>query len=249
MPALVHADSSADSTYAARTGLEATTAPPWNPDEPIGRRRAWEQAMLLPGRIVSLPISGLGLLTERSLLYAEQNGWISLSENSINPVGGDARIRPQLHKLGGRAGIGGALELRQPVRMGPTKTILSARYAATFRNYNGTQFSMIGRPLALQYGLEWRPEEHFYGIGNEVPRSSLSNYARQVEYVRLSAFDPWKPGDRSDAASMRAYGRKREIRSCALDVRAASRRSKSSSRRWATKCSTAVSSTWSTAGP
>jgi hypothetical protein len=79
---------------------------------------------------------------------------------------------------------------------GQMKTVFSARYAATFRNYNGTLFAVTGRPLALQYGMNWRPEEHFYGIGNESVPEGLSNYARQAEFVRLNAFDPWQPGDR-----------------------------------------------------
>jgi hypothetical protein len=196
IPAIASAAAS-DSTSFARadlTGLEATTAPPWNPPTPVERRRAWEQAMLLPGRIVSLPISALGLVTERGLRYGEEKGWIAISQNSVNPAG-NARIQPQLHRLGGRAGIGAGLQLRQPVMSGQMKTVLSARYAATFRNYNGTLLAVTGRPLALQYGFDWRPEEHFYGIGNEAERGALSNYARQSEFLRLNVFDPWRTGD------------------------------------------------------
>src|SRR5690348_8119364 len=59
-------DSSADSS------LAATSAPPWNPPHVIARRRLWEQAVLLPGRIVTLPLSGLDDVSNRMLLMAEK---------------------------------------------------------------------------------------------------------------------------------------------------------------------------------
>src|SRR5205085_2183159 len=40
--------------------LAATADPPWNPPSAMPPRRPWEQAVLLPGRIVSLPLVGVG---------------------------------------------------------------------------------------------------------------------------------------------------------------------------------------------
>src|SRR5262250_2604773 len=57
---------------AAREDLGPTTDPPWNPPHAIARRRGWEQAILLPQRIATYPLSALGYVADRSLLFAEQ---------------------------------------------------------------------------------------------------------------------------------------------------------------------------------
>src|SRR5437667_5590781 len=48
--------------------LGPTWQRPWNPPAAMPRRRGWERALLLPGRIVTLPLSGLGIATDRGLL-------------------------------------------------------------------------------------------------------------------------------------------------------------------------------------
>src|SRR5260221_5079036 len=58
---------------AASTDLAPTTALPWNPPRPESGRRFWETVVQLPGRIVTLPLSAIGLGTRDYLLFAEAN--------------------------------------------------------------------------------------------------------------------------------------------------------------------------------
>src|SRR5262245_1702651 len=66
-------------TAAATPGgdLGPTSDPPWNPPQAMGRRRLWEQALTLPGRIVTLPLSGLGYVTDKGLLLMEETAFIA----------------------------------------------------------------------------------------------------------------------------------------------------------------------------
>src|SRR5262249_54032478 len=56
--------------------LAPSTAPPWNPSAAVPRRKTWENVVLFPGRVISLPLSGLGRLTDRALLQGEQSGLV-----------------------------------------------------------------------------------------------------------------------------------------------------------------------------
>src|SRR5580765_7735434 len=40
--------------------LRPTTQAPWNPSHALARRRTWERAVLMPERIVTLPLTALG---------------------------------------------------------------------------------------------------------------------------------------------------------------------------------------------
>src|SRR5262249_11275801 len=53
--------------------LAASSAPPWNPERPVPAGEGWEAALRLPGRILSLPISGLGYLANGTLPRLESN--------------------------------------------------------------------------------------------------------------------------------------------------------------------------------
>jgi hypothetical protein len=56
------ASDSNSSVPAEGDDLGPTSAPPWNPPRAISARRTWEVVVLAPGRIVSLPLSGLGYI-------------------------------------------------------------------------------------------------------------------------------------------------------------------------------------------
>src|SRR5262249_6039388 len=146
----------------ASDSLAASSDPPWNPPRALAPREAWEQAVLLPGRIVSLPLVGLGAATREGTLWLEHQGLI--------PIGPQAprvrRPRPiSLHvpNLPEGAGAGAAVELRNPGRgIVPT---MAVRYTGTFRLYNSTLVSLSEGPVLLQYGYDWRPRDPIYGVG------------------------------------------------------------------------------------
>ena len=173
--------------------LEATSEAPWNPPRALPPRQPWEQAVLLPGRIVSLPLVGLGAGT-RSL-----TGWLEAQDRI--PTGPQApRVKRtrlvslHLPKLGDRAGTGGAVEVRTPSVMGLLPTI-SARYTATLRLYNSTLIGISRGPLAVQYGYDWRPKDPIYGIGLASSHDSLADFATQDEVVKASV--NWATADSS----------------------------------------------------
>jgi hypothetical protein len=145
-------------------------------------RRAWEQVVLLPGRVVSLPFTGLGAVTRHSLLYLENRGRVPIApqppRTKVPPMVGF-----QMLGLGDRTGLGGAVALHSPPSMG-IMPMLSARYAATTYLYNSTELGASRGPVALAYGYDWLPQEQYYGVGNSSSHDSLSDYATQDEFVR-----------------------------------------------------------------
>ena len=169
--------------------LAATWQEPWNPPHALARRRAWEQVVLLPGRLVSLPLSGLGYVTSQSLEFLEQSG-----RAPIGPTTPGSRSRwpiaPRLAHLGDRTGLGAGVAA-QFVLPDPIHSRLGVEYAASNKFYNRTVASWSGKPLLLQYGYEWRPQDRFYGVGTSSSRDSVSDYAVQGEFVRGGARWAW----------------------------------------------------------
>jgi hypothetical protein len=163
--------------------LDASSEVPWNPPRPMARRCGWEQAMLLPGQLISLPLSGLGYVTSNLLLSLEQSPRFANGLAPRQQAGGRAVIL-KTPRMGDRIGLGGAVEVRQDLLRGALGSTVSAEYAATLHRYNRTLLTWSGRPLSLQYGYEWRPQELFYGVGNDTPEDGLSDYASQGEFVR-----------------------------------------------------------------
>jgi hypothetical protein len=162
--------------------LAASWSTPWNPPRALPPRQPWEQAVLLPGRIASLPLVGLGAGTRRLTEWLEAQDRIP-----IGPQGPRLKrarlVSLHLPKLGDRAGLGGAVQVRTPSVMGLLPTI-TARYTGTLRLYNSTQVGISRGPVALQYAYDWRPRDPIYGIGLSSSHDSLANFALQDELVR-----------------------------------------------------------------
>ena len=183
--------------------LGATSEVPWNPPQAMPSRLAWERAVLLPGRIVSLPLLALGSgpITLPPLRAGPRlpRDWSSRQGSGRRGVA----IGPANREIGpdwaarSRSGsdlLRGALESR-----------VSLEYTATVRRYNRTLLTWSGRPLSLQYGYEWRPREQFYGIGDDAREDGVSDYASQGEFVRAGMTwesnrerDPSQPRRSSD---------------------------------------------------
>jgi hypothetical protein len=177
------------------SSLAATSEKPWVPAKPIPNREGWESFLLLPGRILSLPLVGLGHAAERGLTYGEDSGKIPMAVFSGGPVYQPPRYGLSIKPPGlpDHSGFGAAAELREPIPLvsGRLKTQLLGRYAASVQNYNRTQIQIVGRPGVLEYGYDWRPEERFYGLGPGSSRDSLSDYAVQSEWLRLGIDYGW----------------------------------------------------------
>jgi hypothetical protein len=189
-------------SFAASDSLAASTQAPWNPPHAMPRRRAWEQAVLLPGRVLSLPLVGLGAISEPLLLRVETDPRFAYG-STPSPSGAWRYASLRTSRMGDRTGLGGAIALHAPVGRGSHTTTLSGEFAATLHHYNRTLLTWSGRPLALQYGYEWRPQERFYGLGMASRVSGVSGYSAQTEFVR--AIGVWETA--RAAASTRTLAR------------------------------------------
>ena len=94
---------------------------PWNPPGTVSPRLPWEQVVLLPGRIVSLPLVGLGAVTRHSMFYLESRGRIPIA-----PGAPRAKIAPMIGfevlGLGDRTGLGGAVAVTPHLAVTKTPT-------------------------------------------------------------------------------------------------------------------------------
>ncbi len=187
--------------------LAASYAAPWNPPRPLLARRPWERAMLLPGRIISLPLSGLGYLTRRSMLVIEDSGRVPMG-----PQPPRAKHSPSvavgLSHFGDRTGVGLSLELRTPEPRREFVPRFGVQYSATTHFYNRTQATLTSGPASLQYAYEWRPQEQFHGIGLESAEDSLSDYAIEFETARAGLTRAWgrDPDRNQPRLTLNAWG-------------------------------------------
>jgi hypothetical protein len=160
--------------------LAASTEAPWIPDAPVGAASPLETALGLPGRVVSLPISGLGYLTKRSMVVVEDTQLVPSAMYLI-------AVLPQLGvavspaSLGDRTGFGVKARLALP----RLQDFLSAEWDGSTREYSSTRVRAGYGPVRLEYGYDWRPEDRFHGLGLETSDEDATSYAIQGQHVRL----------------------------------------------------------------
>jgi hypothetical protein len=159
--------------------LAPSTAPPWNPDRPLPRRRAWERAVLLPGRVATLPLSALGALTSTTLQRAEDAELVKTTPSAR--VTTRAGFRPGFASLGDRSGVGPSLDYVTPVG----EARLRARAEATTNAYAAGRLALEWAPMTLAAATAWRPRERFYGLGMAGDDSRPSDYALARDLVEL----------------------------------------------------------------
>ena len=166
--------------------LGPTTAPPWNPPRPVNRQETWERVVRFPGRVVSLPLSALGMASERSLLFVE-------SHNVIPRAAAAFRSAPTIGvgiipaSLGDRTGFGLGIRISPPW----VRKFMRTEWSASTAGYDRTRLLLFQGPASLEYGYDWRPQDRFYGIGLQSREEDVSSVASQTEHVRLSARWPW----------------------------------------------------------
>ena len=169
---------SVDST----TDLGPTSSVPWNPPRAVPTHESWEQVLNAPLTLVSLPIRGLGALSEAGLLRVQEDHLVPRVEYGI-AVTARSGIRAGPVGLGDRSGIGAAVTFAPPQARG----WLRASLAGSLRRYHRGSAEVGPRWLFAGYTREWRPREPFYGIGANALESDISNYAVQSEWEELRA--------------------------------------------------------------
>jgi len=160
--------------------LAATTAPPWIPEEAVPREKPWETALRLPFRIISLPLTGLGYVTEHTFLLVEETNLVNRARVTFEPLPkAGFRILPA--SLGDHTGLGLALAYSPPY----LRHHLVARFDGSLQQYNRTAIQAAYGPMSLGYQYDWRPKERFFGIGPATSIDDVSNFATQSQSMRL----------------------------------------------------------------
>lgn len=201
------ADSVSAMALAAATGpagpdarhddLDATSDPPWNPAHPVLRRRLWEYAVLLPGRIVSLPLSAVGRIADYSLTFVEQRDIpqrVAYVTKAL-PQRTGLLIKPA--SLGDRTGLGGTFDARTKFLKVGYAEFLRVTHSASTLHYHETLLRMSGAPASFEYGYAWRPQDQFFGRGMQTAEGPAANYATETEWARATLDIAWNRREES----------------------------------------------------
>src|SRR5205085_6033698 len=116
------------------------------------RRRLWEQAVLLPGRIATLPFSALDNGTNRLLLMAERHALLTRLAGARQASAAPAGLALQGPGFGDRAGLGVQVEAHASLFRKYHRVKLSVAQAFTNRDYQGTHVRLFGENH-LEYDL------------------------------------------------------------------------------------------------
>ena len=160
--------------------LAATTEPPWVPEKAVPRERPWETTVRLPFRILALPFTALGYVTEKTFLTIEETNFVNRVRVTFEPIP-KAGFRIMPAALGDHTGLGLAVAYSPPV----LRQHLVARFDGSLQQYNRTSIQAGWGPATLGYQYDWRPKERFFGIGPNTDIDSVSNFATQSQSVRL----------------------------------------------------------------
>lgn len=171
--------------------LAPSWQPPWNPEKPVARRRAWENVVLLPQRLLSLPLSAVGIGMDRGLLLVEDIGLPQKIGSVTRSFPDRTGLRVAYASLGERTGMGLRGEAHATFKMLGTRSTVSVAHSATLRTYHDTQLGFSVAPLTIQYDYQWRPMERFYGIGMDAPGADRTDYAVQTQQLNASLGYSW----------------------------------------------------------
>ena len=179
-PATTAAADSLAAHPTASDDLSASTAPPWVPDRPVAASRPWETALTLPGRIVTLPLSAVGIASKHTMIAIEDAAFIPKLLFVIAAIP-QAGLTLTPASLGERTGFGVSVGLDVP----GLKRHLSLQYDGSTQNYNRTRVGARYGPARLDYAYEWRPQDRFYGQGLGASLDDTTTFATQTQGVRL----------------------------------------------------------------
>jgi len=184
----------------AANDFAPSSDPPWNPSQPIGRRRAWEQAILLPQRILTYPLSMLRAGTDWGLRKFENTNYFAKFVALDNPPVRRAMVAypPKrvgfvvgAARLGDNTGLGGRFQVHAPVFPGQWRSLAFAEHSVSTSHYHETRLGLSGDLGAIEYDYDWRPMDRFYGLGMGSSKSGISNFATQYDQVRTTLQYVW----------------------------------------------------------
>jgi hypothetical protein len=187
------ADAVADS--AARDRLAPTAQSAWVPAAPVPASETWETVLRLPGAVISLPLRGLGHLTESGLVYAEEENVIPRLM-ALLAFQEDLGLVVLPASLGDRTGLGGTVAWAPP----GLGQYLTGELSGSTSHYNRERVAAFAGPLRAVYTSEWRPQDQFIGIGMGFDEGDESVYAARSQSLRVIAVYPDRPRRRASLA-------------------------------------------------
>lgn len=154
------------------SGLEPTSAAPWNPPRPAPAHETWETVLNAPLTLASLPVRALGAGVNAGLLVVQENRWVPRVQVmlSLSPPWGIG-LRPA--SLGERTGFGGAVTFEP----NPRRSWLRAGLEGSTLRYGRGRIELGPRPLFASYTHDWRPQEPYFGAGMDSRQEDASNYS------------------------------------------------------------------------
>lgn len=179
-------NANATTDAATDTSFAPSTAPPWNPPHPAPRYEMWEHVLHVPGRIVTLPFSVLGLGLQAGLLKLEDKGVLHYG-NSPSASKGSNGVIIGPASLGDRTGFGGRISL-PPV---PPAHWMRLDFSGSTLRYDATRLLLFKSVLGAELLQDWRPQEQFFGPGLQTRAADRTDYAVQRAEVR--ALLVWPP--------------------------------------------------------
>ena len=133
-----------------------------------------------PGKVLGLPLSGLGYVSNQGLRYFENGDAVSeLKELLLYEQKIHLAVLPA--SLGDRTGFGlGVLWGAWPI---PRNLVLDL--SASNTGYNRERVILTVGGFDGQYLNEWRPRDGWFGVGLQAPHNGASNLAQHIESARL----------------------------------------------------------------
>jgi len=186
--------------HAASDDFAPTSDPPWNPSKPLARRRIWEQAILLPQRIVTYPLSIVGEGTDRLFRKFEKTNYFARLGTLDDPVKRKAMVAyPPKRlgyeigpaRLGDHPGLGGRFQVHTPVFPGRWRSLAFIEHSPSTSHYHETRIGLAGDLGSIEYDYDWRPQDRFFGIGMATSDDGISNFATQYDQARITLQYAW----------------------------------------------------------
>jgi hypothetical protein len=151
----------------------------------------WERVLQFPGKVISLPLSGLTRIGEAGIRYADDSGLIPRLLNlAAAPEKVGLFFGPA--SLGDHTGLGG--EVRYAPEFFGVQTL--AEISGSLGSYNRERLGLLFGPVRVNYMSEWRSRDKYFGVGLDSERSGESAYGQSFQSLFLALFYPFQGMDR-----------------------------------------------------
>jgi hypothetical protein len=172
----------AQSDSLAAGDFRPTTEVPWNPPRALSSMRPWEMVLRAPGRIATLPLSALGMLTRNTMLELEEHSLVPKTLHVLaKPVMYGIYVMPA--NLGDRTGLGGQVSYVPDY----ANKLVSVGISGSTGHYSRFEAGIGPRIGRFDYVQEWRPHDRLFGIGMDTSEDDETSYSNSTRLYQLSS--------------------------------------------------------------